>query len=271
MMQIKKILSKYNGVELSCVPYGALSGLLPCRKQRNIPNGAKSVIVVLFPYKLKSDEKRNISRYAVVNDYHKVAGGILSSMCSDLKYQFSNNSFVWFCDDSPVKEVEAACLAGLGVLGINGLIINKRFGSFCFVGEIVTDLEIKCEVHEIMSCSKCMACVRGCPGGALCDGDLKKESCVSYVSQKKGELTKWETEILKSCGLVWGCDRCSDVCPHNKNIETTEIDGFLDEPVFELTTDNVEKLYKDRAFGYRGISVLKRNISIIYNDYENNK
>ena len=117
---------------------------------------------------------------------------------------FPENSFSAFVDNSPIPEVKTAALAGLGVVGENGLLITEEFGSWVFIGEIVTDLFIECEEREIKSCIKCGKCKKVCPA---------KNECLSAVSQKKGELSSEEERLLKENNIVWGCDICQEVCP----------------------------------------------------------
>ena len=117
----------------SCFP------LLECRALSRIPKEAKTVFVCGFPYYVGEFPERNLSRYAIVPDYHKVAGELLENVCSRLREAFPGE-FQWFADNSPIREVDAAVRAGLGVLGKNGLLLHPEYGSWLFLGTIVTDL-----------------------------------------------------------------------------------------------------------------------------------
>ena len=116
--------------------------LLPCRAMRRLPENAKKVILLLFPYKVRDAHPENICRYAAVPDYHDITQKYLLNITDDLKKEFPEYKFESFADNSPIPEVSAAAAAGLGVYGENGLLINKTYGSWCFICEIVTDLEI---------------------------------------------------------------------------------------------------------------------------------
>ena len=82
-------------------------------------------------------------------------------------------------------------------------------------------------------------------------------------AKKKGRLTDEEVEILKKSGSVFGCDVCQKVCPMNKNAKQ-ERNLFSDDIIATVTRENVESLYKQRAFGFRGLKTLQRNLDILY-------
>ena len=129
------------------------------------PEKSKTVIVACFPYLLDDSvyKYRNISKYAVVTDYHKVAVERLTKAADMLREVYCENEFEVFADNSPIPEVRAACAAGLGVCGLNTLLITEKYGSYVFIGEIVTDLEIGAVAAEHKSCIGCGKCEKHCP------------------------------------------------------------------------------------------------------------
>ncbi len=236
-------------------------GLIDCRAKNRLPQNPQTVIVACFPYLLDESEYSgiNISKYAVVTDYHKVAISRLEKAVSGLKELFPQNEFSAFSDNSPIPEVRTACLAGLGVRGMNSLLITEKYGSFVFIGEIVTDLELDYEEKEEISCIKCRKCIESCPSSAIKENGFDRSLCLSEITQKKGELSEEEIRLMKECGCVWGCDICQDVCPMNKNAATTEIEEFLFSPVPHVTEGCS---LENRAYEWRGRKVIERNISI---------
>lgn len=230
--------------------------LLQCRAIARIPENAKTVILLLFPYKVKTEHPENICRYAAVPDYHNITQKYLAEILKDLKTEFSGYKFESFADNSPIPEVSAAVAAGLGLYGENGLLINKTYGSWCFICEIVTDLEIPCE-NRFKKCPVCGNCKKACPRG-----DLEGE-CLSAVSQQKKELNFAEKAALKRYNTVWGCDICAEVCPLNKNAENTYIPEFINgyRNRYEYGED-----ITGRAYEWRGEKVIKRNYEIIYGE-----
>ncbi len=235
--------------------------LIECRAKSRLPGNAKSVIVACFPYLLKKSEyaKQNVSKYAVVADYHEVALSRLEKAISALKEIYPENEFSAFADNSPIPEVSAACLAGLGVRGKNSLLITEKYGSYVFIGEIVTDLELDSEKNTENECIKCGKCIKMCPSSAITENGFDRKNCLSEITQKKGELSEKEIRLMKECGCVWGCDICQDVCPMNKNAAVTEIEEFLSSPV-SYVTENCP--LEGRAYEWRGRKVIERNISI---------
>ncbi len=250
--------------------FSDLDGLLECRAKFRLPQNPKSVIVYLFPYYLGEDfyENSNVSKYAVSEDYHNIAGDYLYKISQKLKVDFPDNEFSFFCDNSPVKEADAAFLCGLGVKGRNSLLIHKDYGSYVFIGEIVTDLEFfEYSLPEDRDCLNCGKCEKACLGEAIKKGRVDKEKCFSHISQKKGELAEDEKKLFIKSDSIWGCDICQKVCPMNENIKPTPINEFYKtaKPRYE-TDDNIEK----RAFAWRGEKVIKRNFEIKYCKREKN-
>ena len=222
--------------------------LLECRAKARIPKGAKTVIICAFPYRVKEEPPKFLSRYAAVTDYHTVVGNLLESVCQKLRQQYKENQFEWFCDNSPIPEVHTAAEAGLGIKGDNGLLITKEYGSFVFLGEIVTDIQIDCK-SNYQECNHCGKCKSICPIA------LEKQNCLSNLSQKK-KLTDGELEILKDNKILWGCDICQNACPLNKSAQNTDIsefiNGYRDEYV--VGEDTV-----GRPYTWRGEEVINRN------------
>ncbi|MBQ3007262.1 MAG: epoxyqueuosine reductase [Clostridia bacterium] len=237
------------------------NNLIPCRAKSRLPENSKTVIVACFPYLLDEAayKNRNISKYAVVTDYHEVALARLGKAADSLRTLYPKNKFEVFADNSPIPEVRAACAAGLGIRGINSLLITEKYGSYVFIGEIVTDLEADFDSVEYKACIGCGKCIDACPAKAVGKSDFSVEKCLSAVTQRKGELSVEEERLMKECGCVWGCDICQDVCPMNKNAAVTEIEEFLSSPVAHVSSGCE---LEGRAYEWRGRKVIERNIAI---------
>lgn len=268
--KVKEIASQIlSGKEV--FPFGICSfeQILPClecRAKQRIPQDAASVLVCLFPYYTGEHKERNISRYAMVTDYHMIAGEYLNRFCKALQEVFPQNQFEPFTDNSPIREVSAAFHAGLGRRGKNGLILHPKYGSYVFIGEVVTDLVLQPDQPlnpgECIGCGKCQ---KVCPQGALrSDGSVCLERCRSHITQKKGELTDWEIGQIQDGGLIWGCDICNDVCPMNQEAKVlTPVPEFLESAVAVLDAQIAERLLKTRAYNYRGKKTILRNIQLL--------
>ena len=261
-----KILSGKEAFPFGICSFEQILPCLECRAKQRIPQDAASVLVCLFPYYTGEHKERNISRYAMVTDYHMIAGEYLNRFCKALQEVFPQNQFEPFTDNAPIREVSAAFHAGLGRRGKNGLILHPKYGSYVFIGEVVTDLVLQPDrplnSGECIGCGKCQSV---CPQGALqSDGSVCLERCRSHITQKKGELTDWEIGQIQDGGLIWGCDICNDVCPMNQEAKVlTPVPEFLESAVAVLDAQIAERLLKTRAYNYRGKKTILRNIQLL--------
>lgn len=261
-----KILSGKEAFPFGICSFEQILPCLKCRAKQRIPQDAASVLVCLFPYYTGEHKERNISRYAMVTDYHMIAGEYLKRFCEALQEVFPQNQFEPFTDNSPIREVSAAFHAGLGRRGKNGLILHPKYGSYVFIGEVVTDLVLQPDQPlnpgECIGCGKCQ---KVCPQGALrSDGSVCLERCRSHITQKKGELTDWEIGQIQDGGLIWGCDICNDACPMNQEAKVlTPVPEFLESAVAVLDAQIAERLLKTRAYNYRGKKTILRNIQLL--------
>lgn len=235
------------------------------------PDWVKNIIVCAFSY-FSGEEKGNISRYAQGEDYHTVAREKMGKIAELLK----NSGFCaeCFADTGCLNERLLAQLSGIAFIGKNQMAISSRLGSYFFIGYILTDCELEPDEENKVSCAGCGRCIAACPLGALDGGRFCEEKCLSYITQKKGELSQQEIDAMRAANTIWGCDICQEVCPHNRNLPITEIKEFRENLILNLKVDEkisnkeFKKLYSGRAFAWRGKSVLIRNEKAVYNKKE---
>ncbi len=261
--QLKEILRRSQIFSYGVCDYGKITEFLPCRNRERIPAGAKSVIVCAFPYYTGEHPDANVCKYAMVPDYHIVVRGLLNQAAEELTQAFGG-SFVGFTDVSALPERECALAAGLGFPGVNGMVIHPEYGTFFVIGEIVTDCLFDFdEPITNQTCLKCGRCVASCPAGAISWQGVDYTRCLSEVTQRKGELTAQEEALIRKNGLMWGCDSCQNCCPHNQRLPLTYLDAFRSDVQPVVTRENLNALCKTRAFGYKGKTLLKRNLDLI--------
>ena len=260
--KLKEILSKHQILSYGVCDYSGISAFLPCRNSEWIPKEAKSVIVCAFPYYTGEHPEANVCKYAMVPDYHFVVRQILNQAAEELKREF-DAAFVGFTDVSALPERECALKAGLGFPGVNGLVIHPQYGTFFVIGELVTDHLFEFDSPLSQTCMKCGQCIRHCPAGAISWDGIDYTHCLSEVTQRKGELTEEEQARIRKNGLMWGCDCCQNCCPHNRDLPLTYIEAFSSDVQTVVTRENLNPLCKTRAFGYKGKTLLKRNLELI--------
>lgn len=230
----------------------------------------KSAIVCLFPYYVEHKDPSNLSRYTWAKDYHLVINEYLKKLIEKLQIMNTDAQFSIHCDTSPLADRYMAYLAGLGFYGKNNCFISPKWGSYVVIGTILTTLELEPDTPLTQSCMGCNRCITACLGQCLGHDEFKFDTCKSYLTQKKGELTSEEEHIIAKTPLVFGCDVCQEVCPHNKDIPTTPIPEFQSvEPYIDideldsLTNKEFKAKYGHRALSWRGKKILMRNQEII--------
>lgn len=230
-----------------------------------------SAVVCLFPYFSGVREGADLSVYAYSLDYHKIVDTYLEKIEKFIQGLSPHAKTSRHVDTGAPRDKELAHMAGLGFYGRNSLIINEKYGSFAFIGYVMTDLALPSDAPLDKTCASCGACQAACPGSAISENGFCAEKCASKISQTKGELTKEQQDILKKSGYIWGCDICQNVCPHNKNVRHTNLLPFTENLVFTLSKDELESLsdqefkqkYGNRAFSWRGRATILRNSKIL--------
>ncbi len=232
----------------------------------------KSIIVCAFPYYIGDFKDSNLSKYCYGKDYHIVVREMLQQVCDYLSDNIDGFEYKVFADNGPLVDRYLAYISGIGYFGINNNIITDEYGSYVFIGYIMSNYEFKPDSPSEKTCIKCGKCVKYCPGNALLGNyEMNPQRCLSYITQKKGELEVEEKNVLESNKNIFGCDICQDVCPHNKNIPITNIEEFKNDIILKLSEEEINDMsnkefkrrYGDRAFSWRGKNIIKRNIDLV--------
>lgn len=233
----------------------------------------KTIITIAFPYLYNKEYNNNgFSIYTRTLDYHKVVKSYLEKICCEI-HNLGGEALP-LVDSNALPERYIAYLGGLGTIGKNNMLITKEYGSYVFLGEIITNLEIETSEKGLENllnfeeCGECEICFSNCPTKSINKNNKNCNICLSYITQKKN-LTDIELRLIKD--RVFGCDTCQICCPLNKDITLSNIDEFKPlefmediEPEWIMNMSNREfkESFKKTSCGWRGKNVIKRNVAI---------
>ena len=243
--------------------------------QKLVP-GAKSVISLTYNYfpqkKTLNENSFIISKYAYGKDYHFIIKDKLKALFNLLKKEIGDIEGRVFVDSAPIHERAWAKISGLGWIGKNSLLLNKKMGSYFFLAEIICDLDLEYDSSVSDHCGTCTKCIDACPTDAITESQvLDANKCISYLTiENKNEIPK---ELSKSFNnYIFGCDICQDVCPWNKFakphnekefLPKEELSKFTKKDWQELTNETFNKIFKNSAVKRTKFEGLKRNIKAL--------
>lgn len=242
---------------------------------RLLVDGAKTVVSLLFNY--YTDQKQaagapKLSKYAYGEDYHFVLKDKLKDLLRFVRDEIGEVNGRVFVDSAPVMDKAWAKRSGLGWMGKNTNIINKKNGSFFFIAELIIDLEVEADRPVLDHCGSCTACIDACPTEALvAPYQIDGSKCISYFTielkdaiptEMKGKMNDW----------MFGCDVCQDVCPWNrfstphqeKRFDPqSEVLAMSHSDWQELTEETFAKVFKQSALKRTKYKGLKRNLDFL--------
>ena len=238
---------------------------------------AKSVISLLFNYYPEENfdqSKTKISKYAYGVDYHFVVKDRLKSFINAINEEIGEVSGRVFIDSAPVLDRAWAARSGLGWIGKNSMLINKKKGSFYFIAELILDMELEADHPTTDHCGTCTACIDACPTDAIIsDKIIDSNKCISYLTiELKDDIPASFKNDLE--GWAFGCDICQDVCPWNKfsaphntpEFKPNENLKLMHNSEWKELTEHVFKdIFKKSAVNRAGYIKLKNNIDFITN------
>jgi epoxyqueuosine reductase len=250
-------------------------------KRKNVKNmlpSARSIISLGMNYytpEKYSDNKNKgkISRYAWGKDYHLIIWEKLDELVESLQADDPSFEAKTYIDTGPVMDKAWAVKSGIGWLGKHTNVINKEFGSWFFIANIITNFEFKYYIPIEDFCGSCTACIEACPTNAIVDEYiLDANKCISYLTIEnkkkipekfKGKFDNW----------IFGCDICQDVCPwNNKFSRVTKQTEFFPinenkeihiNDILSLTKEEFNRRFKDNPVKRAKLSGLKRNAAFL--------
>ena len=236
---------------------------------------ARRVICVAVPYRTAEPRQAplsgRVSNYAWSADYHATLAALLRTLAATLDDFAGMPVTRVVCDTAPIGERARAARAGLGWIGKHTSLISPDAGSYVFLGEIVTSLELPVDAPLRKSCGSCVRCVEACPTGALRgDYTIDARRCIADLTQRTDSIP---LEMRPYVGeWVWGCDLCQVVCPPNEQARVSgsvtfqPVDATTAAPdlveLLQLKSAEYKRRYRKTAMGWRGAAVLRRNAAI---------
>ena len=158
-----------------------------------------------------------VARYAWVRDYHRVMKRRMREFVRSLETELGSEVAArWYVDDGPMLDRAAANRAGIGWFGKNTNILTPDFGSWVFLGQVITDIALEPDTPLKKSCGSCVKCIEDCPTGAIVAPYVVDNTrCISYFTiENRGPIPREFRPLMQD--LVFGCDICQDVCPVNR-------------------------------------------------------
>jgi epoxyqueuosine reductase len=237
---------------------------------------ARSVICIAVPYASPPAREEaplcgRVSNYAWSADYHGRVRDLLELVAGEIDSAAGRPVTAIACDTRPLAERALAAAAGLGWVGKHTNLISPSLGSFVFLGEVVTTLELPPDAPLRKSCGECRRCVDACPTQALRgDYTIDATRCISDLTQRTDGVPPAMRSLIGE--WVWGCDVCQVVCPPTVAAGTPA--GAQWEPVSRATarpallellalrSGEFKRQYAGTAMGWRGAAVLRRNAAV---------
>ena len=237
---------------------------------------AKTIIsiAVAYPHKLKQQPQKTTYKRGKFTpnswglDYHYVLQDKLDRLARGIEELTADFEYKGMVDTGALVDTAVAQRAGIGFIGKNGLVISKEFGSYMFLGELITNLDINPDQPVDYGCGDCNRCVTACPTSCLIgDGSMNAKRCLSFQTQDKGVMDLEFRKKIKT--VIYGCDICQICCPYNKGLDNplaTEIDPDLSHPellpFLELSNGQFKEKFGHVAGSWRGKNILQRNAII---------
>jgi epoxyqueuosine reductase len=225
------------------------------------------------------DGRGRFSIYVHGEDYHAVMQRMLARLDGRVRAEFSGAATRAVCDIHPVSDRSMAMRAGIAWLGKNTNVISPEYGSWIFLGELLTTLDLEADAPLETLCAGCTKCIDACPTGALdTPFVLDARRCISYLTiEKRGEI---DEGLASQIGAdVYGCDTCQSVCPFNRVASESVVFHREDRsPVIDMTLDELSVI-SDEEFREktRGSAIrrakaegLRRNARLTLENVERN-
>lgn len=243
---------------------------------QRVLEGARSLIAIAlaYPSKLENPPKSEPGAYRGIlcraawgTDYHHVLRDRMDKLSRFIEELEPGAKIESMVDTGALSDRAVAERAGLGWVGKNCALITPEFGSWVYLGELVTNLPLPPDQPVEEGCGDCNICVDACPTGALVQGgQLNAQRCVAYLTQVKDFIP--DEFRAKIGNRLYGCDTCQTVCPKNRGLHFQRHDEFKPDPeiakpllipLLEMSNKEFKEKFGISSSSWRGKKPIQRN------------
>lgn len=261
----------------------------PDLDKRTIPAlpGAKPssiiAIAVAYPSKMSNPPKSEPGKYRGImarsawgRDYHHVLREAMARLEAFIRERVPEAVLESMVDTGALVDRAVSERAGIGFSAKNCAIISPKFGSWIYLGEMVTNIPFPPDSPVTEDCGECTKCIDACPTGALVGpGQLNAQRCISFLTQTKGFLE--EGDMRKIGNRLYGCDTCQIVCPKNKGLNWTHHEELQPDPekakplllpILDMSNREFKEAFGDTSAAWRGKKPIQRNAVIALGNFK---
>lgn len=233
----------------------------------------KSALVLFKKYPVyplaEQDDIGQIASLAVGEDYHRVHRQRLTQLAGLLQEAISDFEYMICVDTAPLLDRQMAYQTGMVFYGKHQQVILPEWGAGFSIGYLLTNQEVKGQVPRMVSrCGSCDACLKACPTQALSSDGFEARKCISWITQKKGDLSDFEVSSFKS--YIYGCDACLLACPYTQIEKEINSRALLHvTAIADKSNSEIKALFRDSAILWKGASLIRRNATLLKNNKTN--
>ncbi|GAA0134584.1 tRNA epoxyqueuosine(34) reductase QueG [Paenibacillus sp. YSY-4.3] len=240
-------------------------------------------IAVAYPSKLNNPPKSEpglrrgiLARSAWGQDYHTVLREAMARLEQFIMQRVEGARIESMVDTGALVDRAVAERAGIGFKAKNCMVISPKWGSWIYLGELITNIPFEPDTPVTEDCGECTKCIDSCPTGALVGpGELNAQRCISFLTQTKGFL---EDEFMRKIGnRLYGCDTCQMVCPKNKGKSWNHRPELQPDPetvkplllpILDLSNREFKERFGSSAAAWRGKKPIQRNAVIALGNFK---